>query len=140
MSYNKEEILSNQIAWIKSGKIGCSFASALVKEHDSIGWFFQLDPEKLIIPEGCSILSIIFPRENINNVRNWALDNGFYIEVLDDMYHGLRIKCGDNISWVQYFGPDSHVKTRQAPYSMLSFTCKLPAKYYHKVGFNGIYI
>jgi len=79
-----------------------------------------------------------FNRKDIHQVREWALSNGFYIENVDDMYEGLRIKSGLFTSWVQYFGQDSHVKTRQSPYSMLSFTCKLPAKYYTKVGFNGI--
>lgn len=67
-----------------------------------------------------------------------AIDNNMYIEQLDDMYSGLRIKIGNDVSWVQYFGPDSHVKTRQTPYSMLSFCCKLSDNQYFKVGFKGI--
>jgi len=51
---------------------------------------------------------------------------------------GLRYKNGKVISWVQYFGPDSHVKTRQAPVSELLFSVQLPDKYYSKVGFKGV--
>jgi hypothetical protein len=71
-------------------------------------------------------------------VRQWALGNGFYLENIDDMYEGLRVKSGQFVSWVQYFGPDSHVKTRQSPHAMLSFCMKLPAIYHAKVGFSGV--
>lgn len=130
--------IQDNIDWIKSGKIGCVFASALVKEHDSIGWNFIESPNKLDIPKNCFIYSAIFPGGNINSVKEWAFNNGFYLESVSDLYNGLRIKIGTFVSWVQYFGPDSHVKTRQSPHPMLSFTCKLPVRYYHKVGFNGI--
>lgn len=133
-----ETAISDNVKWIASGKIGCVFASALVKDHDSIGWNFVLNPEKLDPPKGCFIYSAVFQGKTIDSVKTWALENGMYLESVDDLYKGLRIKCGHFISWVQYFGPDSHVKTRQAPHPMLSFCCRLPAKYYAKVGFNGI--
>lgn len=133
----KSEI-KEQINWIKSGKIGCVFASALVKNHNKIGWHFSLAEDQLIIPPDCFILSIIFPNKNIHYVTQWALHNGMYLESVHDFYNGLRIKQGSKISWVQYFGKDSHVKTRQSPHPMLSFCCSLPSKYYFKVGFEGI--
>lgn len=130
--------IQENIEWIESGKIGCVFASALVKKHDSIGWFFELAPGKLVIPKGTFIYSLVFPDHTIEYVKKWALKNGFYLESVNDLYSGLRIKQDNFISWVQYFGPDSHVKTRKSPHPMLSFCCRLPAQYYAKVGFNGI--
>ena len=82
-------------------------------------------------------MSCVFPESDARGVLAWALDNGFFIEELRD-YIGLRYRIGDKTAWVQYFGPDSHVRTRQAPYPMLTFTVALPSEYYHKVGFNGI--
>ncbi len=134
----KSKIINEQIEWIGSGKIGCVFASALVKQADKIGWKFLLAPDKLEIPKDAFIMSIIFPDGNIHTVKEWALSSGFYIESIDDLCDGLRIKQGTSIAWVQYFGQDSHVKTRQSPYPMLSFAVKLSAKSYWKVGFNGI--
>ena len=133
----KDEIADN-INWIKSGKIGCVFASALVKNASNIGWEFMTATEKFELPKGAFLVSVVFPDGNIENVRGWALRNGFYIEDIGDLYEGLRINVGTCISWVQYFGQDSHVKTRQSPHAMLTFAVKLPAKYYAKVGFNGI--
>lgn len=135
---NNEYIINAQVDWIESGKIGCVFASALVKIKEKIGWNFIVSPDKLIIPKGCFVLSVIFPDKDINWVKNWAIENGMYLEDTSDMYEGLRIKMKDGVAWVQYFGLDSHVKTRQSPYPMLSFTCKIPKQYYFKVGFNGI--
>ncbi len=50
----------------------------------------------------------------------------------------MRFGLGDNIVWVQNFGKDSHVKTRQAPISELMMCVKLPAVSYFKVGFKGV--
>jgi hypothetical protein len=135
----ENEIIKAQTDWIKSGKIGCVFASALVKQADKIGWKFVIAKDKLEVPKDAFIMSIIFPDGNIQSVKEWALTNGFYIENIEDMYEGLRIKVGENISWVQYFGQDSHVKTRQSPYPMLSFTIKLPAHVFAKTMAKGIY-
>lgn len=132
------DAIKDNIDWIKSGKIGCVFASALAKDPDKIGWKFIFAPLVLEIPKDAFILSIVFKGWDIPSVKEWALENGFYIESVHDMYDGLRIKQGKFVSWVQYFGPDSHVKTRQSPHPMLSFCCKLPSKYYFKVGFQGI--
>lgn len=131
-------VIKQQVDWIASGKIGCVFASALVKVRDEILWHFEVDPEDLFIAKSTFIKSIIFPKGNIESVREWALKNGFYIEDINDMYEGLRIKIGNSVAWVQYFGPDSHVLTRQAPYPMLSFTCKITASAYWRVGYHGI--
>lgn len=138
MKTEPSEFITKQVDWIKSGKIGCVFASALVKDHDSIVWNFIVSPDKLEVPKGCFIYSAIFPDGNVEKVKQWALSNGMYFESISDLYNGLRVKQGNCVAWVQYFGPDSHVKTRQSPYPMLSFCVKLPSKYYAKVGFNGI--
>lgn len=130
--------VEEQIEWIKSGAIGCVFATALVTHAKEIGWTFQVAPLKLSIPNDCYVLSIIFPEGNAKTCREWALNNGFYIENVSELYEGLRIKLGESISWVQYFGEDSHVKTRQSTHPMLSFTVKLPPVYYVKVGFKGV--
>lgn len=147
-----EQIIKEQKAWIASGKIGCVFASALVKIADKIKWRFTVIGsindtfnrwDALITHGDVFILSMIFPGMTAQDVKQWALASGFYIESVDGLYEGLRIKMGDSIetekvSWVQYFGPDSHVKTRQAPYPMLSFTCKLPSHVYAKTMAVGI--
>ncbi len=94
------------------------------------------------------IISMVFPFANKDSVRDWALRNDFYIETIhgkskddgsNDVFEGLRIKIDGNVSWVQYFGPDSHVKTRQSPHPMLTFTVKLPAHVYAKTMVKGIY-
>lgn len=136
------DIIKEQKHWIKSGKIGCVFASALVKQADKIGWYFVVnDNEKFDLSSypNTHILSIIFPDSNITKVREWALDNDFFIEDLV-LYEGLRYKIdNENVAWVQYFGPDSHVVTRQSPHPMLSFTLKLPTHIYAKTMVKGIY-
>lgn len=140
-----EKEIQENIDWIKSGKIGCVFASALVKNHDKIGWkFYHVDNaahyRQDYHEDKVMIASIVFPNWDIKRVRQHALDSGMYIEKLDDMYEGLRISFSNgNVSWVQYFGPDSHVKTRQSPHPMLSFTVKLPAHVYSKTMVKGIY-
>lgn len=131
-------ILNKQLEWLRSGKMGCTFGTLLAKNPDKIGWKFQTNPTKLEWGEDTYLLSIIFPDGDTNSVRNWALDNGMYLEDIEDLYQGLRLKIGDDISWVQYFGPDSHVITRQSPYPMLNLCVKLPAFTYYKVGFKGI--
>jgi len=73
-----------------------------------------------------------------NQVKDWALAVGFYIEETSKGTEGLRIQCKDGVSWVQYFGPDSHVPTRRSPQPMLMYTNKLGVSYYAKVGFKGI--
>jgi hypothetical protein len=132
------EIYEQTIKWIRSGKIGCTFATILAKNPEKIGWKFQINPSKLEWDQETYLLSIIFPEGDIHLVRNWALDNGMYLENIDDLYQGLRLKIGDDISWVQYFGPDSHVLTRQSPYPMLNLCVKLPMVSYYKVGFKGV--
>ena len=146
----KNNIIQEQIDWIKSGKIGCVFASALVKQREKIGWHFvyiDTDLNKINIwhyiqkyAKDTFIASLVFPDTwTITDVRNWALNNGMYIEDIGDMYEGLRIKMNEGVSWVQYFGPDSPVKTRQSPHPMLTFTVKLPAHIYAKTMVKGIY-
>lgn len=105
---------------------------------EKIGWKRIFNTEKLEIPKDAMIVSLIFENKNWIQTKNWALNNGFFIEETSDQTIGLRYEVDGKISWVQYFGPDSHAKTRQAPFSELLFTVKLPKKYYAKVGFNGI--
>lgn len=138
MKYCQE--IEEQKSWIRSGKIGCTFASYLVRKHDEIGWHFTMwnGEVKMHLWGNTLIASIIFPGFNKDSVRRWALANGMYIEKTGEDTEGLRYKNEHGVSWVQYFGPDSHVKTRQSPHPMLTFTIKRPAHTYAKVGWNGI--
>lgn len=125
--------------WMSNSKnIGCTFAALFAKNPQSVGWVTLTNPDVFRIPEGTFILSLQFPDMNKTHVLNWALNNGFYLEDVGEGNKGLRYKVGDCISWVQYFGKDSHVKTRQAPISELMMCVKMPTKYYWQVGFKGI--
>lgn len=134
------QYIKENLEWIQSGKIGCTFATLFSKNPESIGWMFSIYNEeyKFHIPDDAMLLSVVFPDKNISFVKNWCLLNGFYIEEIDNELSGLRYKMKEGISWVQYFGEDSHVKTRKAPHSMITMCCRLPVKQYVKVGFNGI--
>lgn len=126
--------------WMSNAKnIGCTFAALFANNPKSIGWVTVVNPQKMIIPKDAFIISIQFPNKDKEYVKNWALENGFYIEDIDKRNKGLRYKIDDkSISWVQYFGPDSHVLTRQAPIPELCLCVKLPSHYYLNVGFKGI--
>lgn len=133
--------------WMSEGKVGCTFATLFAREPHKIMWeTIQIKSmtDKLIIPKNAFILSIQFPENWGNeNVRRWALKNNFHIQTYsisdEENYTGLRfIGKKGLVSWVQYFGPDSHVKTRQAPIPELCMCLKLPPQYYFKVGFEGI--
>lgn len=130
--------MDDNLKWISKGNTGCNFASVFAKNPESIGWVRIINPITFTIPEGASLLSMIFIGKTKKEVHQWALDNGFYNEKIADDLTGLRIKLGNTISWVQYFGPDSHVSTRRTPHYELLLCVKMPAKYYFKVGFNGI--
>lgn len=110
----------------------------LSKAPEKIGWKRVFNPQSLNIDNDAYIVSLIFEGKDINYVKQWALDNGMYIDITSKDTIGLRYKHGNNISWVQYFGPDSHVKTRRTPEPELIFCVKLPAKTYVKVGFDGV--
>lgn len=92
----------------------------------------------MTIPKEAYIVSYIFENKTKEEVLKWAVDNGMYEDITSKNTTGLRFKGKDNVSWVQYFGPDSHVKTRQAPIAELLFCVQLPKMYYNKVGFKGI--
>ncbi len=133
----KESILE----WIQKGNTGCCFATLFAKNPEKIGWefIFYTDFVYMQYTTAANIISINFPINwSKNNVRHWALSNGFYLEDTSDNTEGLRIQCREGISWVQYFGSDSHVKTRQSPYPMLMYCNKLGKTHYIKVGFKGI--
>jgi hypothetical protein len=130
--------IESNIEWMKSGGIGCVFAQVMARNPESVNWRFSLVSDYTKPDKDTFIQSIVFPHSDAYLVRKWALDNGFFVEDVNDFYEGLRIKSGQFVSWVQYFGPDSHVKTRQSPYPMLSFCIKLPVVYHAKVGFNGV--
>lgn len=132
------------LEWIRRGKTGCVFATILSRKPEQIGWTRIQSPsthwESQIqsINKDTSIISLTFPGRNKEWVRSWALFCGFYIENVQDDLEGLRYKNEHGISWVQYFGPDSHVKTRQSPHPELLLCVKLSGKQYIKVGFKGI--
>lgn len=126
--------MDKNLQFIRRGKTGCLFASLLAKNPEKIGWKRVLNPTTFEIPEGAYIVSFVFENSNKESVRDWALANGLHEEFTSDQTVGLRYKN----SWVQYFGPDAHVKTRQTPHSELLFCVKLPKKAYFKVGFKGV--
>lgn len=130
--------------WIMKGNTGCTFATLFSKNPSIVGWRFY-DPIQWVYQhhyeELSLIVSIEFPNDGFwckSTIKSWALSHGFYIEDTSETTEGLRIKCKNGVSWVQYFGPDSHVKTRQSPSPMLMYTNKLGKSYYVKVGFHGI--
>lgn len=126
------------LEYIKKGKTGCVFATMLAKNPEKIGWVRIFNPEKLEIPKHAQIVSLIFEGKDINYVKEWALKNGMYEDITSKNTTGLRYKGANGVSWVQYFGQDSHVKTRQAPVPELLFCVKLPKKHYVKVGFKNV--
>lgn len=131
-------MIDNNLKFIRQGKTGCVFASIMAREPEKIGWKRIFNPDSLVIPDDAYIVSYIFEGKTLEWVRQWALDQGMYEDITSKKTSGLRYKGRDNISWVQYFGPDSHVKTRQTPVAELLFCVSLPKKYYSKVGFKGV--
>lgn len=138
MTQEKDNTVVENLEWIKSGKVGCTFASYFARMPESIGWKFVVNPAEFDVPDDCLMLSLLFPDGNKESVKEWALSNGFYLEDIEDGLTGLRRKFKDGISWVQYFGQDSPVVTRQTPHPMLMMSVKLPPVTYLKVGFKGI--
>lgn len=133
MKYNDENK-----RWMAKGNIGCTFASLFAKKPESVNWITLSSPATFDIPDDAMIVSLQFPDSNKDSVFNWAIANGFSIEETSPDCIGLRYSINGLVSWVQYFGPDSHVITRQAPIPELMLCVKLPTKYFFKVGFNGI--
>lgn len=133
----------NNLEWIQKGNTGCTFATFFSKIPQKVGWsFYDYNTWKvrnLFQIEDANIISICFPKEwTKEDVRTWALSLNFYLDVHSNGVEGLRIKVEQGEAWVQYFGPDSHVKTRQAPEPMLIYCNKTNISYYWKVGFQGI--
>lgn len=128
------------LEWIRAGKTACTFATLFSKNPESVGWKFTTYDkfEKEGAPQEPLLVSVEFPDWDKEKVRNWALVNGFYEESTGDETLGLRIDSEHGKSWVQYFGPDSHVVTRRSPMPMLLYCRKLNKSYYVKVGFKGI--
>lgn len=135
-------MLDDNKKWISKGNMGCTFASVFAKNPERCGWktiHIRKSTDKLIIPEDACILSIQFPhRWSKYTICSWAKRNGFYIEKIEEDLVGLRYDFDFGTAWVQYFGLDSHVVTRQAPIPELCMKVAKPKDYYHKVGFEGI--
>lgn len=127
------------LEWIQKGNTGCTFATLFSKAPDTVGWKFYHYYEWMSKRPEDLLICIEFPLGmKVDEIRSWALHVGFYLEDTSDNTEGLRIDCKEGKAWVQYFGPDSHVVTRQAPYPMLMYCNKLGKSYYVKVGFKGI--
>lgn len=137
-----EKLLDVNKVWISKGNMGCTFASVFAKNPERCGWKtikIKDYTDKMEIPKEACILSIQFPDWwGIPYVRAWAISEGFYEEFLGDGLRGLRYDFPFGTAWVQYFGKDSHVVTRQTPIPELCFKVAEPKDYYHKVGFEGI--
>lgn len=130
--------MDKNLEYIRKGKTGCVFATILAKNPEKIGWVRIINPQLLYIPKNAYIVSYIFENRTKDEVMNWALNQGMYLDITSKNSTGLRYKGENGVSWVQYFGKESHVKTRQTPHSELLFCIKLPTKTYYKVGFKGI--
>jgi len=129
--------IEENIAWIRSGKIGCTFATLFARNPEKVGWRFY--EKEIGLPCNDLIVSVVFPNRTRNEVQEIALRSPyFYLEDLGEGLEGLRYKAKEGVSWVQYFGPDSHVVTRQTPHPMLTWTNKLPAHIYAKTMVKGI--
>ena len=126
------------LQFIKQGKTGCVFATIMARNPEKIGWKRIFNPETLEVPNDAMIVSYVFEGKTKEQVKQWAIENGMYEDITSKNTTGLRYKCENGVSWVQYFGSDSHVKTRQTPYAELLFCVKLPKKSYVKVGFKGV--
>lgn len=124
--------------WMQTGAIGCTFAALFAKHPETVGWITIVKPVEFKIPKDAIILSIQFPGETKQTVLEWAVMNGFYLEDIGEGNTGLRYKIKKDVAWVQYFGLDSHVKTRRAPIPELMLCVKRPIGSYFKVGYNGI--
>lgn len=130
--------------WIAKGNTGCTFATLFAKSPEAVGWrFIDWTAFPGAVSEDTLIVAIEFKPWvtriwNKEEVENWALHKGFYKEQTSNESYGLRYDCPQGKAWVQYFGPDSHVVTRQSPYPMLMFTRKLGVSYYSKVGWKGV--
>ncbi|MAX51451.1 MAG: hypothetical protein CMH22_05685 [Methylophaga sp.] len=126
------------LKYIRQGKTGCVFATIMARDPDKIGWKRIFNPTEITVPKNAYIVSYIFENKSMEEVKQWALDRGMYEDITSKNTTGLRYKGENGVSWVQYFGKESHVKTRQTPHSELLFCVKLPKKYYLKVGFKGV--
>lgn len=127
--------------WIKKGNTGCNFATLFAKNPEAIGWSrYNVGELPDNFEYGNHIVSIIFPRTfDKELVRAWALKNRFFEEETSKNTTGLRYKTQRGYtSWVQYFGPDSHVTTRRTLFPELILCVNLPMYWYAKVGFAGI--
>lgn len=131
-------MIDENLKFISSGKTGCVFASIMAKNPEKIGWKRIFNPDNIIIPQNAFIVSYVFENKSKEEVVDWALANGMYLDITSKETTGLRYKGEHGVSWVQYFGKESHVKTRQTPNSELLFCVKLPKSTYLKVGFKGV--
>jgi hypothetical protein len=131
-------MIDKNLHFIRQGKTGCVFATILSRDIIKSNWERITNPIDLSYKEESQIVSFIFEDKTKEEVLDWALNQGMYLDITSKNTTGLRYKGKNGVSWVQYFGPDSHVKTRQAPIAELLFCVKLPKRYYYKVGFKGV--
>jgi len=137
--------------WIAQGNTGCTFATLFARKPASIGWTVEKHNRAFTTTSSNTLIhSIEFPHDWTNKmVRKYMKDTyaAFYEVDVDEECLGLRIDMCNAVrndgkyhtSWVQYFGPDSHVVTRQSPTPMLMYTRRLnPLGYFKQVGFTGI--
>ena len=126
------------LRWISAGNTGCTFASVLSRTPEAIGWKREVSPDKLVINEDDFMISYIFPNKNMVEVLEWALLNGMYLVEIDEECLGLRLQVGESVSWVQFFGQESHAVTRRTPHNEITFSTKKSKSSYYKVGFKGV--
>ena len=141
---NEISIKKQQIDFYKSGKAGYMFAALAAKDPKKFEWKQvvlnssmpkQIDEviESCLEKDGVSTLSIIFPKvrtlyelctfiANLDKCKNIIIENNIHDE--HDCF-GIRVKCGDKLSWVTGFGPFLFFpETRISPHTEISFRIK----------------
>lgn len=125
--------MDKNLKWMQKGNLGCVFGTYFSQNPEKYGWKRFIDPTELHDFQDYSSVSLVFENFDLKQTREWALNNGFYEEKINDECIGLRIKVRDKVAWVQYFGQESHVKTRQSPCSELIFKVGNPIDAFHRV-------
>jgi hypothetical protein len=125
--------MDKNLKWMQKGNLGCVFATYFSQNPEKCNWKRFINPTEMPDIKDSSSVSLVFENLDLSQTRDWALKNGFYEENINEDCIGLRLKLGDKVAWVQYFGQESHVKTRQSPFSELIFKSGNPIDSFHRV-------